>query len=283
MLADLHIHTTVSDGDIDPDTVVYFAARAGLKIIALTDHETTSGFKPANIAGKRFGVTVIPGVELLTEHRNREIHLLGYFTDPDSKHLQRELTELRNLRNVCAREAINRLKEFGFRINWSEVEKLAHDGGPVSKGHIVQAMSNAGYIKSRSDAIDFLKKYLNHQGLANISHPYPFEDAVSMIRNSGGIPVLAHPGLIGDEGVVDELCCKGIEGIEVFYYYFGRSREELVQRYALKADQRKLLKTGGSDYHGTITPVVLGENPVPIDGISDFLCLFGISDKKTSS
>ncbi len=279
MSIDLHIHTTASDGDVHPVTVVKLAAQAGLKVISITDHESTSGFYPASAESHAHGITVIPAVELLTIYKNKEIHVLGYFIDPDNKYLQEALAELRRQRTMCAKECVKRLREFGFNISWSDVEKLAQPDGPVSKGHIVQAVNNAGYIKERKDAIEFLVKYLNREGLAYICHDFHVDNGIRLIRECGGIPVLAHPGLIRDDNIVEELCCNGIAGIEVFYYYFGQHRDEFVRKYNAVAENKNLLKTGGSDYHGTVTPVVLGENHVPFEEVKDFLSLFGITHK----
>lgn len=276
MSIDLHIHTTASDGDIDPVSVVRMAAQAGLKVIALADHETTSGISLARQESEKFGISLIPAVELLTYYKDKEIHLLGYFEDADNKYLQDQLAELRNNRTVCAMQSVKKLSEFGYRISWPDVARLAHQESPVSKGHIMQAVRNAGYVKSRPEAIDFLVKYLNHDGLAYVCHQFEFESAVSLIRDAGGIPVLAHPGLVRDDGIVDELCGKDIDGMEVFYHYFGPNREELVNNYRTKAGEKKLLKTGGSDYHGSYTPVILGENPVPEEEVAEFLKLFGL-------
>lgn len=276
MAIDLHIHTNASDGSYDPVSAVRVAYEAGLKIIALTDHETTSGFKPAFNEGKRLGVKVIPAVELQTWFKGYEIHLLGYLTNPDNKLLQEELSELRNLRNNCAFDTVNKLREFGFNIHWKDVKSHAVSDGVISKGHIIRAIKNAGYIKDREDVINLMNTYLNHRGLAYVCHDFDFEDAVSLLKSVGGIPVLAHPALIKNEEIVEELCTKDIAGVEVYYYYFGNQREEWVNRYSSLAEEKKLMKTGGSDYHGFYTPVALGNTEVPFDEVKEILGLLGI-------
>lgn len=276
MSIDLHIHTTASDGDIDPVSVVGLAAKAGLKIIALADHESTSGFHPARKAADLLGIEIIPAVELLTTYKDKEVHLLGYFPSPDNKYLQDTLAELRCQRTGCARSSVEKLIECGFNINWEDVCSLAQTDSPVSKGHIMQAMHNAGYIKDRSEAIEFLTRYLNRDGMAYTCHSFSFAEGVELIKQADGVPVLAHPGLIRDDQIVEELCAKGIMGVEVFYYYFGQFREERIARYNTLAENKRLLKTGGSDYHGSYTPVTLGSQYVPFEEVTAFLQFFDL-------
>ena len=156
MTVDLHIHTTASDGNIKPEQIVELASKAGLQTIALTDHESTDGYSYAAAAGHALGIEVIPGVELVTSYKNHEIHLLGYFFDVNSRRFQRQLVELRNARTQCAKKTVEKLRDFGFKIHWEDVLPLAQAGSTVSKGHIMRAMSDAGYIKSKTDAVNIL-------------------------------------------------------------------------------------------------------------------------------
>ncbi|HWI54277.1 MAG TPA: PHP domain-containing protein [Desulfobacteria bacterium] len=276
MAIDLHIHTNASDGSYDPVSLVRKAKDAGLTIISLTDHETTSGFTPAFNEGVKLGVTVIPAVELQTYYNGLEIHLLGYLTDPDNKMLQQQLGELRNMRTNCSLTTVKKMREFGFDITWQDVKNLASSDSIVSKGHIIRAIRNAGYIRDRDDAFHIINTYLNQNGLAYVCHEFRFEDAVRLIKDVGGIPVLAHPALINNEEVVEELCTKGVEGVEVYYFYFGSKREEWVNRYSSLAEEKKLMKTGGSDFHGEYTPVVLGNTEVPFEEVKELLKILGI-------
>lgn len=276
MTIDLHIHTNASDGSYDPVSLVRKAKEAGLEIISLTDHETTSGFTPAFNEGIKLGINVIPAVELQTYYNGQEVHLLGYLTDPDNKLLQEQLVELRNMRTQCALSTVKKMREYGFDIHWQDVRNLAGCDSIVSKGHIIRAIRNAGYIRDRDDAIHIITTYLNQNGLAYVCHEFGFEEAVRFIKDVGGIPVLAHPALINNEELVEELCTKGIEGVEVYYFYFGTQREEWVNRYSSLAEEKKLMKTGGSDFHGDYTPVVLGKTEVPFEEVKEFLKIFGI-------
>ncbi|MDT3699958.1 MAG: PHP domain-containing protein [Thermincola sp.] len=276
MSIDLHLHTTASDGTIDPAEIVKMAAAAGLQTIALADHETTSGYVPALLEAQKLGVTILPAVELLTYYKDHEVHLLGYFQSPDNDYLQNKLAELRHCRTTCSKATVERLIEHGFKLRWSDIISQAQPDITVSKGHIMRALRNAGYITSREQAIKFLAEYLNRDGLAYIAHDFSFEEGVKLIAEAGGIPVLAHPGLIWNDEIVNELCDRGIMGIEVFYYYFGPNREELIENYNKLATGKKILKTGGTDYHGQISSIQPGCQYVPFEEVKDFLYLFGI-------
>lgn len=263
MTIDLHIHTTSSDGNLRPGQVVEMAAQYGVNLIALADHESTDGYDRAVAAGRVHGVEVIPGVELVTTFEDNEVHLLGYLFDINNRWFQKQLSELRKARTQCAQKTVEKLNEFGFKLSWEDVLPLAQNGSTVSKGHIMQAMRGAGYIQSKMDAINILKKYLNQNGLAYTCHDYPFAFGVELIKKADGIPVLAHPGIIGDDAVVSQLLDLDVAGIEVYYNYFGPHRDEFISRYEALARERNLLMTGGSDFHGTVTPAVLGEIYVP--------------------
>lgn len=276
MSVDLHIHTNASDGTLDPVQVVSMAVEAGLKTIALADHETTAGYAPAFSAAQKVGLTVLPAVELLTYYQNVEVHLLGYFPTPDDQYLQKQLAELRYQRSLCTKLTVEKLMDFGFKIDWDDVIKNTEPDIALSKGHVMRALHKAGYIQNRDDAMNFLNKYLDRDGLAYVVHEFSFADGVRLITGAGGLPVLAHPGLIRDDDIVNELCTQGIAGIEVFYNYFGPHREEYIQTYNSLAAEKKLLKTGGSDYHGNISAVKLGCQYVPFEEVKDFLRLFGI-------
>lgn len=276
MSVDLHIHTTASDGTFEPAQIVDMAAAAGLKTIALADHETTAGYTPAILAAQKAGLAILPAVELLTYYQNAEVHLLGYFPTPDNHYLQKQLAELRSRRSQCTKKTVAILVEHGIKINWDDIIENTPPDITISKGHVMRALYKAGYIQTRDEAISFLNKYLNRDGLAYVVHKFSFADGVRLITGAGGLPVLAHPGIIRNHDIVQELCNKGIEGIEVFYNYFGPHKEEYIQTYNSLATAKKLLKTGGSDYHGNVSSAKLGCQYVPFAEVKDFLHLFGI-------
>ncbi|GAB4263424.1 PHP domain-containing protein [Thermincola ferriacetica] len=263
MAVDLHIHTTASDGNISPAEVIDLAVQAGLRTIAFADHENTAGYTAVKDMAEGKGLEIIPALELQTWHKNKEIHILGYFIDVNDINFQKRLTELRKDKNRCAMAMVEKIRRCGFDIGWDEVERLSCFGGPISKGHIMQVLKLKGYIKTREDAARILGLYFNQEGKAYSCYNFPSAEAVDLIKSARGIPILAHPGLIGDDNLVLDLIKMGISGLEVYYNYFGPNKNNYIAKYEKMALDHGLLMTGGSDYHGTITPVVLGETEIP--------------------
>lgn len=257
--ADLHVHTRASDGSMEPEEALELAKKIGLKALSFTDHESLCGYYRAHNYARGLGLDLLPGIEMVTSHLGYEIHLLGYNFDPYSKELTSKLQVIRKERNELARQVIDRLQNLGFKISWAQAEKLIPSGGVLGKNHILYLMRQAGYIKNTEQTIRFLRQYLNSGGLAYI--PYdgnPLSLAVSVIHNAGGFAVLAHPGLIGNDGIVNSIIDEGIDGLEVFYFYLGKNRGLHIRNYFKLARERRLLITGGTDFHGIYTPVEIG-------------------------
>ncbi|NPV27680.1 MAG: PHP domain-containing protein [Firmicutes bacterium] len=264
MSVDLHIHTSASDGTTPPSKLIEEANQAGLSCISLTDHESIEGIIEIQGLAQAKNIKLIPGVELLAGYADREIHLLGYYIDINSPILNNRLKELREERNAIAMDIVEKLRRHGFNINFERVQGIAQDNVAIGKNHILHAIYEAGYINSQDEMIEILRKYLTRNGLAYVEFTqHSFGEAVELILQCDGIPVLAHPGLIRDDQIVLELLKYPVEGIEVYYYYFGNKRDEWIRRYEQLAQERKLLMTGGSDYHGQFAPVKLGEMHIP--------------------
>lgn len=274
MSIDLHIHTTASDGNIHPGEVLNLAIEKGLKTIAFADHETTAGYEAVKDTAIDRGVEIICAVELQALQRDKEVHILGYLCNSEKEAFQSRLAELRLARTTIAKETVYKLNSFGFAVEWEDVKKLSHFEGPISKGHIMQALKKAGYINTREDATKIMTSYLNPGGKAYISYNFSAADAIELIKNAGGVPVVAHPGLINNDEIVLDLIKLGCLGLEVYYYYFGRNKNTLIKKYEAMAREYRLIMTGGSDYHGTITPVTLGAIYVP-QKVRNFLQGFG--------
>jgi len=243
-MVDLHVHSTASDGTWTPQEVIAQATRAGLEVLALTDHDTIDGFLIARDAARDQGIRLIPAVEFNTDVTDKEIDILGYFWDmPRDEDLTRILHHRQQDRIRRAREMVQRLNDLGIMVTYDRVRAIAQ--GVVARPHVAQAMIEQGYVQSQKEAYE---RYLNLGAPAYVYRdPLHPAEAISWIRRAGGIPVVAHPGLIGDDGVLDALVQAGLMGLEA--YYPEHSAEESA-RYVGFAAQHGLLTTAGSDCHG---------------------------------
>jgi predicted metal-dependent phosphoesterase TrpH len=262
---DLHLHSTASDGASKPLDLLDEVQAVGLKYISFTDHESMEGMKGIDQEALRHGLIVIPGVELLTYYREQEIHVLGYWME-ESGQFGSWLKDMRIQRNERYLQMVRRLREYGYDLDEGRFVDLANKQVALGKNHIIISLIKAGYITSKEQAVDMLRRYLSPHGLAYPDFDFnPFMEAVQVIRECGGIPILAHPGLVRDDRLVVELLEVSGAGLEVYYYYFGDKNRQLVKHYEQMAAERGLtLVTGGSDYHGRFSPdIKLGRVPVP--------------------
>ncbi len=253
MKIDLHVHSTFSDGSMSPTELVQYARRLGLSAIAITDHDTTDGTQEAMCIGKQLAVEVVPGLELSIKHGDCAVHLLGYlFRHLDTAMLLalKRLQEGRLARNKVILENLNRL---GVNIPLHELEKISGHG-QSGRPHIAQILMKKGLVKNMDEAFE---KYLARGGLAYAPrYVLQADEAIAMIKNAGGLAVLAHPQQIEKSGqdaiaVIGALRAEGLDGIEVYYPTHSRQFKKKLLATAKKLD---LLITGGSDYHGAIRP-----------------------------
>ena len=253
-MIDLHTHTTFSDGSLTPTQLVEEAAERGLTAIAVTDHDTVEGIPEALAAGERLGVTVIPGLEINLEHDRVTMDLLGYFVGSrPSDELKAELATLRAYRDERNARILERLDELGYRVAPADL-KAAAENGAVGRPHIGEAMRRLGYVDSISEAFErFLRRgapaWVDRRRLS-------LARAVRLVRASGGLPVLAHPGIIrtdeaGLTHIVRDAAKLGLAGIECYYPLHD---EETIARCLALAERFALVPTGGSDYHGSVKP-----------------------------
>ena len=241
--ADLHVHTDKSDGKLSPEKVVAEANRAGLSAISITDHDTLDGIESALSAGKQYNVEVIPGLELSAKNNNQEIHILGFFIDWKQRQLQKRLYELRESRYDRALQMMEKLREMGVIIELSDILKHT-DEKYIGRPHLAAALVKNGYADTMSEAF---QRFLGNHAPAYISKgAFSPSEAIDMVLNAHGIPVLAHPGLIENE-ILDKLIADGLMGIEAFY---PNHSPQLTDYYCEIAKERNLLVTGGSDFHG---------------------------------
>jgi len=268
---DLHIHSTASDGRLTPAEIVNKSAELGLTIIAIADHDSLDGIAPALVAAKAFPwLRVIPCVEISTDVPGGEVHVLGYFIDYTDPELRASLVRMRNSRRGRALGMIAKLEKLGMPIDWERVQELAGSGS-IGRPHIAQAMLEKGYIASLKEAFT---KYIGRDGPAYVEREKltPVE-AVQLVLQANGLPVLAHPFTISDpEPMVIRLKAAGLVGIEA--YYNGYTADE-INRLVSLADRHNLLTTGGSDYHGldASTETMIGGADVPIESAERLIAL----------
>jgi len=267
--ADLHLHTSASDGRLNPAELVELAAARGLKVIAITDHDSTAGIDAAFEAAKAFpSLTVIPGVEINTDIPNGEVHILGYFIDYHQPDLQRTLATLRGARLDRAKKMVAKLEGLGISIEWERVLQLAK-GGAVGRPHIAQAMYENGYVGSFQEAFD---RYLGRNGPVYVERYRltPLE-AVELVVQVKGLPVLAHPAELADlEDLLTQFQKAGLVGLEA--YYNGYPIQTVRELVAL-ANKHGLIASGGSDFHGNENDAPLGSVYVPLNAAQQLIAL----------
>ncbi len=246
-LTDLHCQSTASDGELPPERVVRLAAEAGVVTLALTDHDTLDGVSKASDAAKAAGIELVPGIELSVRAPSGSMHLLGYFRELGPQPLAAELSGMRRRRADRARVMVEKLGRLGIDIDYADVEARA--AGPIGRPHVAEALVAAGHVADRQEAFD---RYLADRAPAHTPHKgFGPQDAVRLIAESGGAPVLAHPNTLAmAPGELDRLVAglrgAGLAGIEVH-----RSDHTLDDRRRLGAlaDRHGLVPSGGSDFH----------------------------------
>ena len=259
-MIDLHTHSSRSDGTEPPAALVAQAARAGLEVVALTDHDTVSGWAEAAEAAATAGIALVRGAELSTEHHGRSVHLLAYLFDPEDPRLLEEMRRVREDRVPRLQRIVQHMAADGFDITWEDV--LAQGGHPATLGrpHLADALVAKGVAGSRSEA--FGRLLYSRSRYYEPHYAIPTEEAVRLVRAAGGVPVAAHPfashrqRALGPEDVAD-LAGAGLVGLEADHRDHDADGRRLARRLATEHD---LVVTGSSDYHGEGKANRLGEN-----------------------
>lgn len=247
---DFHSHTVHSDGTLTPVELVELAGKRGIKALALTDHDTTSGLEEAIKAGQRVGVELIPGIEISVVYDPGTMHILGYFMDHHSPKLQESLRGIQQDRENRNPQIIKKLNEFGVKITLDEV--IRESGrGQVGRPHFARVLVKKKYVKNFDEAF---RKYLSKGAPAYVDkRRVTPADGIRMIREAGGMAVLAHPKQLrakSDEEfdrALDSLVASGLGGIEA---YSSCQNESEAKTYKAAGEKRKIFVTGGSDFHG---------------------------------
>jgi hypothetical protein len=248
-LIDLHTHSNASDGSLAPGELVTYALQKGAAAIALTDHDTVAGLSEALRVAEASHFELVPGLEISAAYTGGGMHILGYFIDHDDPFLQQELEHLQEARRERNPKIIVRLQELGIPITYDQVLSLS--GGQIGRPHIAQAMLQIGAVQSLDEAF---KHYLTKGAPAYVEKfRFPPDRAISLIRQAGGIPVLAHPFTLNCTTreqlirLLQELKEQGLQGLECLY---SEHTSEQTGEYLALAEKLDLLVTGGSDFHG---------------------------------
>jgi 3',5'-nucleoside bisphosphate phosphatase len=266
MKADLHVHSTASDGTLSPTALVERAHARGVEVLAIADHDSVSGLAEAHEAAQRLGVTLINAAELSAVADGRDIHVLAYFVDPTDSRLEDLLRELRASRRARAEAMVAALGEAGFDISFDDVLDIA-GGGALGRSHVARALVSAGHAESIRRAFETL-----------IGRDRPFyvpkssatpDEVIATIRTLGAIPVLAHPGVTQTDDLIDEMVDAGLLGIEA--YHADHTPEQILS-YAELAEKMGLLVTGGTDFHGPGAPNPdIGSVAVPPTNVAELI------------
>ncbi|GAA1833911.1 PHP domain-containing protein [Agromyces salentinus] len=262
--ADLHVHSTVSDGTGSPAHLLVEAAEAGLSAIALTDHDSTAGWAEAAVAVPETGVALIPGMELSTREQYTSVHVLAYLIDPFDEELLAETTRIRESRLTRAEQIVQRIAR-DYPLTWDDVLAQTAEGATVGRPHIADALVARGHVSTRSAA--FAGILHPRHGYARPHYAPDPLTGVRLIRAAGGVPVLAHPGARGAEHVVPrerlrQLVDAGLFGLEIDH---PENDPGSKPRLHALAREFGLAVTGSSDYHGTGKPNRLGQERTPAD------------------
>ena len=257
MPSDLHTHTTFSDGKLTPEELIAAAKQLGLKYLAITDHDTVDGigYMYENGLYPARGINIIPGIEFSARHPEHEIHILGYNLDIYHSELAEKLNEVTEGRWTRFSRMIEKLRQLGYNITEADVLSLAGGSRSISRSHIARVMVKKGMFPAVRDVFNTLLD----TGKPAYEPHYRLEptEIVSIIKAAGGTAVLAHPKLIKDDNLAEELIRLGMDGIEVFY---PQHNAEDTAKYLSWAEKYNLIVTGGSDFHGAS----VGRNPLPL-------------------
>lgn len=254
--ADLHVHTTASDGQSSPAAVVALAHQLQLDTIAITDHDTIAGVTPALAHSST--VTIVPGIELGARDGTDAIDILGYFIDIHHTGLQDYLTVFQDDRQQRGRAIVERLAQLNIPVAWSLVTAFA-GGDTIGRPHIAQALVEAGYVQTMNEAFE---RYIGAGCPAYVARQtFSPEAAIQLIHDAGGVAVLAHPIYVKDSAsMVERLAAAGLDGIEVCY---PEHTPEIEAQARDLARQYHLVMTGGSDFHGPGVKAMLGATLAP--------------------
>lgn len=264
---DLHTHSTCSDGTATVTENVRLAIERDLEGLGVTDHDTTAGLDEA-VAAAGSDLEIVPGIEFSAEYQGASLHVLGYWIDPDDPELQAELTRLTDSRFRRGEMMIEKLQALGYDVSFDRVREIA-GGGLIARPHVAKAMVEAGIVGTEKEAFD---RFISDDGIANVpKHALDPVRSVALIRQAGGVCVLAHPGMWKGQGsvpdaLIEDMAEAGMAGIEV-----DHPDQDVEQRayYRAMAERLDLVPTGASDCHGARYDFRLGSETTDADRVAE--------------
>ncbi|WP_243074582.1 PHP domain-containing protein [Microbacterium sp. SS28] len=270
--SDLHLHSVHSDGTESAADVMAAAHVRGLRTVALTDHDTTSGWTEAAEAATSLGMTLLPGMEFSAHGEGRSVHLLAYLFDPDDRGLRTEMERIREDRVGRAERIVRRIGR-DYALEWEDVVEQTGDGATVGRPHIADALVARGIVATRGAAFDTI---LHPRAGYYEGHYAPdIAKAVSLVAAAGGVPIVAHPTTAGRARMMpvpllERLISLGLAGFELEHRENTAEGKRVLYRLAERHD---LIVTGSSDYHGLGKPNIPGENTTSDDMVARIIAL----------
>lgn len=253
---ELHVHSTFSDGELTPEEVLDEAKKAGIEMLAFTDHDEVGAYHNSSEKAKDLGIQLIPGIELNTDGEDGELHILGYFFDPNHPDMLAHIKWRKEERKEWAKKIVARLQALDYDITFADVQKYAK-GDIIVRTHIGEALCARGYFQKAEEAYHTL--LIKGKPAFVQRAPFSAKEAIELIHASGGKAFLAHPGAYRFEVQGAKLLEYGLDGVEV---YHSKHKEEDIEKWKQFAEQHQLFISGGSDHHGPDS-----RNPYPIGSV----------------
>ena len=278
MKIDLHLHSHISDGDLSPAALVVAAVAAGLDVVALTDHDTAAGVEAALDAARDRPLTVVPGLEISTCYPPHELHVLGYWVDPQAPSITAHQLAAVERRIERMERMVQRLRDMGISVSLEDVRRAAGPEAEIlGRPHLARALLAGGYTRSFGEAFT---RFISDGGPAFVSQDFPTpEEAIATIHAGGGVAVWAHPPLDVVEGLLPRFVEWGLDGVECFRPTVHAND---VDRLLRLTREHGLYPTGGSDWHGPRRHFELGEFNLRLDQVEDLLAVGGITAEARS-
>ncbi|MDR0516855.1 MAG: PHP domain-containing protein [Fibromonadaceae bacterium] len=258
---DLHMHTLHSDGLLSVEELLLLASRCNLSCISITDHDTFAAYSTAPKIAESLEVELVPGIEISSMHNERDVHILGYFCDTQNADLLAALAVQHETRKWRVKASLEKLSKLGIEVSYEQVDWYC-TGVSIGRPHIARAMLEVGAVSSFNEAFD---RYLKDGAPAYTPMTgFSPEKVISLIRNAGGVAVMAHPEYTNADYLIPKLVEYGIKGIEVYNYKTTKN----INKYELIARKHGLIKTGGSDFHYEGNPL-FGTQNLPYSIVED--------------